>query len=258
MGIYDSDGPGAQFRTQKNTYEVLTSSDARYYSGVQTSIWFGDIWVDDITAISWSYNQEKRPIYGYASQYFDAVAKGQVLVQGQMQINFREKGYLSYIVKNLPRIQKDIRKYQTEDEAKKTFKALRPFISKQLKQGTFNERTLQEIADLPKSESFWEIAATYENAIWGDLEDQDRERFDTPDIAQQDAMPNGFNILVTYGDIQAAEARSVNELLKSTSKSLVGVHLLGSSQVIESNGEPVRETYSFMARDMDKYMGTAF
>ena len=68
-----------------------------YFSGADCKIFFGDIWVDDIITLQWDVSQRKTPIYGYASQYFDAIAKGQVIVQGSMSVSFKEVGYLNLI-----------------------------------------------------------------------------------------------------------------------------------------------------------------
>ena len=258
MGIFDSNGPGTKYRFAPKNYQPTDVQNFSYYSGPQITIWFGDIWVDDITAISWQYNQEKRPIYGYASQHFDAVAKGQVLVQGQIRINFRNQGYLSYIIRNLPKLRENIKAYQSNESYERTWSALKPVISSHLRNGTFGPGTFQEILDFPMRDDFWEVSAAYEKVIWGELPEEERERIKTPDITQQEIFPEGFNILITYGDPQAADPQSINDVMASTTKTLIGVHLLGSSQVIETNGEPTQEVYTFMARDMDKYMGTAF
>ena len=258
MGIFDSNGPGTTYRFAPKNYQPTDIQDFSYYSGAQITIWFGDIWVDDITGISWQYNQEKRPIYGYASQHFDAVSKGQVLVQGQLRINFRNQGYLSYIIRQLPRLREELRAYESKESYERIWSSLRPVISSHLRNGTFGLTTYQEILDFPKRDDFWEVSAQYERAIWGEASEEERERIKTPDIEQQESFPEGFNILITYGDPQAADPQSINDVMASATKSLIGVHLLGSSQVIEINGEPTQETYTFMARDMDKYMGTAF
>lgn len=68
--------------------------NVEYFSGAQAAIYIGDVWVDEITSISFQVSQSRRPIYGYASQLFDDVAEGVVLVQGQFTINFKEAGYL--------------------------------------------------------------------------------------------------------------------------------------------------------------------
>ena len=45
-----------------------------HYSGSQIGVWFGNVYLDDINAIQWTRQQAKKPLYGYASQTFDAVA----------------------------------------------------------------------------------------------------------------------------------------------------------------------------------------
>ncbi|RKZ07404.1 hypothetical protein DRQ25_11655 [Candidatus Fermentibacteria bacterium] len=239
------------------------SSDVQafsYYSGSQISIWFGDIWVEDVTQISFQYNQEKRPIYGYASQYFDAVAKGQVLIQGNFVVNFREKGYLSYIIANLPKLEQSLDTTQSGQDYNEKLKVVRGMVTTHLRNGTFGPGTFTEIEELAKKDNFWEQAELYENVIWGDgLEDKETPKYiATPDVLQHDDFPRGFNILITYGNLGAKETYTLQDMTTSTTKALNGVHLLGSSQVIRATGEPVQEAYSFMAKGMDNYVGTSF
>ena len=230
-----------------------------YYTGSQISVWFGDIWVDDIMTIRWQYNQEKRPLFGYASQHFDAVARGQVIVQGDFVINFREKGYISYVMQNLPKLYNDFQNENLRQDDKTQWSRIRPIISTHLRNGTFGPSTNDELIALAQSPNFWEDVELYEKAIWGDMDDlNDKRNIDTPDILQHDLTPQGFDILITYGDVSNREPISITDVINSTAKSLNGVHLLGSSQVIQANGEPVQEVYSFMARDIDKRIGTTY
>ena len=89
-----------------------------YFSGTDAKIFFGDIWVDDIVTIQWNVSQSKTPFYGYASQLFDAVAKGQVIVQGSVTIAFKETGYLN-IIQTLLNRQKNNRAENIEHVLKK-------------------------------------------------------------------------------------------------------------------------------------------
>jgi len=68
-----------------------------YYSGSQAKVFIGDIWVDDVVTIQYNVRQTKEPIYGYASQNYDAVAMGTVLGEGTMVVAFKEVGYLNVI-----------------------------------------------------------------------------------------------------------------------------------------------------------------
>lgn len=84
-----------------------------YFSGCQSKVYFGDVWVDDIITIQWSSSQNKTPIYGYASQNFDAVARGTFLLEGSLTIAFKEVGYLNAIM-NLLKYQKANKPISTE------------------------------------------------------------------------------------------------------------------------------------------------
>ena len=77
-----------------------------YYSGAQVGIFIGDILVDEVTSMQYMVRQSRRPLYGYADTLYRAMAKGQVIVQGQFTINFKEAGYLWVI---LDRYQKVVR-----------------------------------------------------------------------------------------------------------------------------------------------------
>lgn len=68
-----------------------------YYSGTDCKVFYGDVWVDDIVSIQFGVSQNKTPIFGYAAQNFNAVAKGRVMVEGTLTIAFKETGYLNLI-----------------------------------------------------------------------------------------------------------------------------------------------------------------
>jgi len=69
-----------------------------YFSGAQVAVYIGDVLVDEVTSISFAVSQSRAPLYGYASMLFDGVSKGNVLVQGEFSINFKEAGYLWLIL----------------------------------------------------------------------------------------------------------------------------------------------------------------
>lgn len=223
-----------------------------FYSGSQITVWFGNILIDDIVSIQWQRMQNKRPIYGYASQKFDAVAKGTVLIQGNFVVNFRQSGYLSLVMGKIEQIYNGI-------ENKQNWPEIRKFIGYHLKNGTFGPQTAEEIMDLGNSDDFTTRAKAYEDIMWGTGIPGDPELPVTsypPDVKQANDIPDGFNILVTYGNTATKEARTLNEYLQSTTKTIVGVHLVGESQVIQVGGQAVMEQYDFIAQGTDEYVGT--
>lgn len=76
-----------------------------YFSGSDVTLYFDDIWADDIISLEFSLNEHVLPIYGYNSYVYDAAPRGQRIVQGQFRIAFREAGYLSRLFDHIGQLQ---------------------------------------------------------------------------------------------------------------------------------------------------------
>lgn len=230
-----------------------------FYSGSQISIWFGNIMIDDISSIQWVRTQSKMPIYGYASQLLDTVAKGVVIIQGSFTINFRQEGYIVAVMDEINSMYRTLApddptgKRQFDQTKWPTYKDL---IARHLKNGTFGPQTAEEITELGNSVNFFEQAKVYESIIWGDSNISTKYRYPA-DVQQSVDIPDGFNILITYGNTSKNTAVTLSDHLQSTTKSLVGVHLMGESQLIQVGGQPIQEQYSFIARNTDQFIGTS-
>jgi len=221
-----------------------------YHSGAQISVWFGDMWVNDISSISWQYSQEKRPLYGYASTYFDAVSRGQVMVQGNFTVNFRQRDYISFVIDNLRRLETATKTSFSNSEANQRWKAIKPRIASHLRNGTFGPQTYQDIRDMGQREDFWDVVDDYEAILWTSLDEQADAAVGNPDMIQHLTQPEGFNIQIIYGEVVDKRSETPYDVMSSTTKMLKGVHLVGSAQVIQPNGEPIQEGYSFFANDI--------
>lgn len=79
---------------------TITNGKKRYYSALDAEIYFGDIFVDEVTNIIWTIQQQTLPIYGYNSYTFDDVAVGSRIIQGQFTINFTTRNFLEKIQKD--------------------------------------------------------------------------------------------------------------------------------------------------------------
>ena len=87
------------FYTRKQTEYQYFPED--YFSGADITIYFGDIFVDDITGLEFSLQERVQPVYGYNSYTYDSVARGQRLIQGSFTIAFREAGYIYRILEHI-------------------------------------------------------------------------------------------------------------------------------------------------------------
>jgi len=71
------------------------------FTGTQTLVYIEDVWLDDCVRIGWSTNQSRTPIFGYASQYYNALADGVVLVNGSFWIGFKESALIPIILRRV-------------------------------------------------------------------------------------------------------------------------------------------------------------
>lgn len=76
------------------------SNGVRYFSAVDGEIYFGDIFIGEVTSIAWNVQQQTMPIFGYNSYTFDDIAVGSRLIQGQFAINFTERNFLTTLQKS--------------------------------------------------------------------------------------------------------------------------------------------------------------
>lgn len=95
---------GQVYTRQTTEYQLFPEE---YFAAADVKIYFGDIWQDDITGLSFMLSEKVRPVYGYASKTWDYVMRGKRLVEGQFRIAFREAGYLYTIMDHLGQITKD-------------------------------------------------------------------------------------------------------------------------------------------------------
>lgn len=250
--------------------------DLEYFSGAQMNMYIGDVLIDEVTSLSVSVRQNKLPVWGYASQLFDKVAKGTVLVQGTFTINFKEAGYLYAVMeryKNLavgparvgPAVTTesfiDRRKLALKGGARidgQTAVLRRQNIERiglavdaitngsaggtQVRKEDEMEYFRQlsgfnnEAGALNPAEDVFEA---FEDKIWG-----------TADLNQDSEGRRGdsnrwddFSIFVTFGDYNR------NNNVNHTAKRIDRVHLIDQAQTIMINGEPIAEQYSFIARN---------
>lgn len=256
MGIFGAVNSLLNPGFSNKTTEELNLFKFDYYSGSQITVWFGNVMLDDINSIQWTRQQSKRPIYGYASQQYDAVAKGTVIIQGSFVVNFRQAGYISTLMGDISSLYNNL-------NDKTLWPEVRKVIGVHLQNGTFGPKTAQEINDIANDPMFLTLVKAYEDTIWGGGVPGDGKNGATivtpiaPDVIQQQEIKDGFTILVTYGNTSQNESRTLNDYLHSTTKSLVGVHLTGDSQIIQVGGQPTLEQYDFIARGTDENIGSS-
>jgi hypothetical protein len=242
-----------------------------YFSGCQVAVYIGDVLIDECTSLTYAVHQSRTPIYGYASTLFDAVSEGNVLVQGEFSINFKEAGYLWLILNRYKSLVKGQNSFLDTSKGKHRGEISDQRNIEQIVNGEakLTAKTIQTISEasaraslagfssaaradngIGKAEGIFE---TFENAVWGppktgaitrDIDGKPislglelNRRADVPAL-------NPFDIYVAFGDFVDDDS------IHHTVEKIAGVHLLGKSKTISIDGVPVQEVYSFLARDL--------
>ena len=244
--------------TNRTTYEF------DYYSGSQIGIYIGDLLIDDVDSIQYSVAQTKRPIYGYASQYWHTVADGQVLVEGVFSIPFKEADYIiaalhkyaedhapiSYLKSDIPNTP------IVGTSAPRDYDVKRENIERRMMnaatKGIPDHQLYTDLASLP-DEAFEAAAEAFEDILWqspeqdfltGNLSKSSRSLYgDAPGTHRRADQYPSVDIYILYGDIANAAANH-------TIKKLIDVSIIGEGQAITVGGQPIGEQYRFIAQNL--------
>lgn len=251
--------PRGVVSTHATQYEYQLFPEA-YFSGCDVVIYFGDVFVDDISRLQFTLQESVRPIYGYASRTWDVVARGARIVHGSFELAFREAGYLDTILGHIGQMQN------------KAVPALISSLSKGASAPSeWTAGIQQRIEELlnekggGNNNAAQQRLSAMETAIW--------DRAASPDTGhkhksyfyndrynpewQLPLLTKGFDIYLTYGAIQqkiqslggGSIPTSVD--IPYTVKAIRNIQLTSCSQNVDSEGNPISETYQFIAQDLD-------
>lgn len=192
-----------------------------YFSGSQVFIFAGDLFLDEAVFLSYNLRQNRRPIYGYASAYWDALAVGTVLVEGSLALNYVDNKYLSILLYDNAR-----RRLADQPERPPRLDKLSDPMSYLSALSGYNLMTREG------QQAFQAAADTLRRRFWSK---ESTARI----MPRADQFPP-VDVYLTYGGRTGA--------LGGTTKKLEQVAFVGESQTIEVGGQPILEVYSFIAR----------
>lgn len=194
-----------------------------YFCGANVLVRIGSMPILEASGISFGARESKRPIYGYSSRHFDAMARGQVLVQGNLAINFVHQDYLYHAIRaglnGNPVTETVIPNIATSE--------IGDYMS------VLGENSLQDAAVIDSlKKQFW---AVQQGKAYRAINDT-RNPFDNG---------AGINIRITFGDQDMSFKDS-----GKTGILLSNVHFSGRSNVINIDEGPIVEIHEFLARDI--------
>lgn len=259
--------------------------NVEYFSGTQAAVYIGDVWVDEITSISYAVSQNRTPLYGYADTYFRDVSEGQVIVQGQFTINFKEAGYLWLILD----------RYRNKVKGRNSYLSRTPFLASDVAtqyniERIFNNevtrrekiiayRELAALAKEPGSEAKiarQQFGAFYVDETKGGTANASLGGF-ASNTRQEGGIGRAENAFETFED--KAWRKTQNELDREhrraddaglnpfdiyvtfgdyagdnsanhTVQKISDVYILGGSKQIVVDGQPIQEAYTFIGRNL--------
>ena len=168
-----------------------TFGTRRYFSSLDTEVYFGAQQVDEIVAIDFTMAEPKLPIYGYNSFYPNRMVNGRRTLQGTFAINFTHTMYLLNILNSI------------DDSI---------------------------------------VSNDYEALVYRCPEE------DTTGlgIGNSAIFNKRFDITISYGYGKTEGMQTYN----SCYQTLIGVQIVDYRQALDTDGNPILDMYSFIAKDI--------
>lgn len=171
-----------------------SSGVSRYFSSLDTEVYFGQEQIHEIVAIDFTISEPKLPIYGYNSFYPNRIVSGRRTVQGTFAINFTNTNYLINVLKKI------------DDSIMKS---------------------------------------KYESIVYR-CPEEDSTGIGIGNSALFDKQ---FDITISYGYGKNGEENSPY-YYKGCYQTLVGVQIVEYRQALDTEGNPILDMYSFIAKDI--------
>lgn len=231
-----------------------------YFTGSQCAMYIGDILVDEVVRLEFEARQSKKPIYGYASTLYDDMSRGQFILTGNFSVNFKEAGYLWLVLNEYKKRNAGIDKMgekglnpfrtvtgQSESTVNNNIERI---INKEMSVGEQRQAltgllgyaaTTRARGGVGGAENIFE---TFENYVWGGKSRTKDGRDVSANRRPDDNDLQGFDIYVVFGDYVG------NDNINHTVQLIKDVHILNSHKVLDITGDPVLESYQFVAREL--------
>jgi hypothetical protein len=105
-GLGSNTTPVNSTSTNVPDYEFVNPSTnfGRYFTATQARMYIGNLFIEELAGCQFVLQGNQVPIYGYASESFDAIGSGKYLVQGQLMVHFISEGYLYTVLSEFKRL----------------------------------------------------------------------------------------------------------------------------------------------------------
>jgi hypothetical protein len=260
-------------------WKTTDTFNSSYYSGLDSRIYAGDVFLDEIISLEYRMQEAVMPLFDYAAYTWNTVVHGSRRVEGSFTINFKRNGYLFELLRQL-------RKESTAQDlpvqsgrlsdafrvARNGSATIEQFVALAAGDGT----AARDGSGRPKFDPtlLGQVATDFERAIWGGSlqstspnprvstaaqelisETSDRQpRFRVEgewdlNIRFGSALPEGDGRKQKIG----ANARLPEEkdrIVIGTGSRIIRVALTNLQRLVDDSGRPCLESMTFVARDV--------
>lgn len=262
------------FARQPDSHEewkLIDSFNSTYWNGLDAKVYINNILLDEQIQVSYSIMEQVRPYYAYSSYVVDRMHHGARIIQGEITSNFKKDGFLFALLDIL-------RKGTNEFPSKRSDDAMTldplplpntvygPEAWEKIKTEGLNPTIVRDIANRTKASRGSNIspevapiqlkAGMFEtlregfdiNIIFGSYINSGKLlEFRTDEVVLHRENPS-FREEPYYVDGVTTAAPS--NIAVGTGIKIIGVSFMGLSRVINDDGRPLNETFSFQARDI--------
>jgi len=209
-----------------------------YFCGANVVIEIEGFPILEAVGIRVNGQESKTPIYGYSSRHFDAVARGRVLVEGSLVVNYVHQDYLFRAIelgllgsgsKEVPEASKDF-----EDIVFKPGNTIRTELYDALKRRDKDGGDNYE-------DHLW-LAQAFKDKFW---QSENPAITGLTEAANPYDVYGGLDIVITFGERHVGRVPAANIGYK-----LQGVYFTSRGHIIEIDEKVIVEEYNFFARDI--------
>ena len=193
-----------------------------YFTASQVRLYIGNLFIDQLHTIQYALQQNNVPVFGYCSEYPDAYGRGRSMIQGQLVLNYVHQGYLYAALRNYERLYSA---NPASDQATRLAKAIK---ASEKAAPDLQNSMASRLSDLLQT-------STPEDAQRA--QDLLRPARAADPYANPVYRHTVFDLRMEIGD---GPYRSVRMLEK--------VKLGVNEQIVDQNGQPILESYAFIAR----------
>jgi len=233
-----------------------------YYSTHEATLFIGGFWVDDAQAIQWQVADPKEPLYGFRDVFFRDIARGQTVVHGALDINFRFRGYLSNLIEQFSTLRSagiDPNKSISNEEFARIMHALsngNDFLNHDLDPRGISSENMLDMLQKPfrkqEMSRFRELAKAAKETFHGEIDPTLGIEASSQTLPRPGLYDKGIDIHIIFEDPE--ESNHLAEIDSARTRVIQDVHFVAESQVLMNSvpggGEPVIERYQFIAKNV--------